>query len=88
MTQQSILAPIYGIVKVWSQSQGRGKWSDNFMLMPYLGRDEAIMFDIKGYCEGRNVNQRDYKDFRFGKDENFIKSEYLELLESISLERK
>jgi hypothetical protein len=50
------------------------------MLMPYLGRDEAIMFDIKGYCEGRNVNQRDYKDFRFGKDENFIKSEYLELL--------
>ena len=50
------------------------------MLMSYLGRDVAIMFDIKGYYEGQNVSHRDYKDFRFGKDENFIKSEYLELL--------
>lgn len=51
--------------------------------MPNLGQGEAVLFDLKGYCEGRFVEERDFKDFRFGKDENFVKSEFLPLLEGL-----
>lgn len=56
--------------------------------MPNLGEGEGLVFDLKGYCEGRMVEERDYKDFRFGKDENFIKSEFLRLLEGLSEETR
>lgn len=32
-------------------------------------------FDIKGHLESRTIDADDSKDFKFGKDENFIKSE-------------
>lgn len=82
LTQSSILVPVYGVVTLHSTSKGN-KWDDIFLLMPNLGQGEAILFDIKGYCEGRLVEERDFKDFRFGKDENFIKSGFLLLLEGL-----
>lgn len=51
--------------------------------MPNLINKNAVIFDIKGHCDSRFVDESDFKDFSFGKDENFIKSKYLELIHNM-----
>jgi hypothetical protein len=53
--------------------------------MPNLKPDKGVLFDIKGHCDNRLVGESDHKDFGFGKDENFVKSEYRKLLLSTTL---
>lgn len=37
-------------------------------------------YDIKGHCDNRVMNETDYSDFNYGKDENFLKSKHLDLI--------
>lgn len=55
--------------------------------MPSLRSDFDEMesvYDIKGYVDsGRSLSPEDVKNFKFGKDENFICSKELQLLQAI-----
>lgn len=84
-SMQSILVPIYAVAIIHSISVGKNKSADIFLLMPNLGHGDVVIFDLKGYCEGRLVEERDFKDFRFGKDENFIRSDFLVILEGLPI---
>lgn len=46
----SLLAPIYGLLILHSSIGDKNKWSDSFILMPNLGTENGVIFDIKGYC--------------------------------------
>ena len=36
--------------------------------MPNLREKEPIVFDIKGHCDNRFIDEADFKIFKFGKD--------------------
>ena len=67
-TKESLLVPIYALVSLHSSVLPKNKWSESFIFMPNLGTGDAIIFDIKGYCDSRLVEERDFRDFKFGKD--------------------
>ena len=48
--------------------------------MPNLKFPDCFMYDIKGHTDNRAISIRDSKDFHFGKDENFLKSEHRKIL--------
>lgn len=59
------------------------KMADRYIIMPNIRAnfDDCIKaFDIKGHLEARAINHEDFIDFKFGKDENFVQSEELNLL--------
>ena len=46
------------------------------------------MYDIKGHCEGRQISNKDFKIFKFGKDQNLSVSNELSLVQKVSKEIK
>jgi hypothetical protein len=53
------------------------KLTERYIVMPHIRSDfdHCIKtFDIKGHLEARMIDEEDSKDFKFGKDENFIQS--------------
>lgn len=57
--------------------------TDRYILMPNIRAhfdSEIRTFDIKGHLDARIIDQEDFLDFKFGKDENFIESEELKLV--------
>lgn len=63
-----MLVPVFGLVSLYSHSiEKNNRWVTHFLFMPYFGNN-AVVFDIKGHCDNRVVDERDFKDFKFGKD--------------------
>ena len=56
--------------------------------MPNLKLPGCFLYDIKGHTDNRFVPSRDSKDFCFGKDENFLKSQHIKSLKDSSEELK
>lgn len=64
---------------------------DAYILMPCLRpnfEDILAVYDLKGHTEARNLSPKDFKIFKFGKDQNFINSKQLELIRKISVEER
>lgn len=72
-----ILVPIEGVAVLHTIHGNGNKWTDPFLVMPNVKPSSGVLFDIKGHCDSRFVPENDFRDFKFGKDENFIKSRYL-----------
>ncbi len=62
-----------------------------FMIMPNVRgtfNDTIRVFDIKGHTDGRSKDIEDFKNFRFGKDENYLQSEEIEILRNLENKHK
>ncbi len=46
------------------------------------------MYDIKGHCEGRQISKKDFKIFKFGKDQNLSVCNELSLVHKVNKEIK
>ena len=72
--KDSILVPLFAILVLKTDHNENHSWIDYFALMPNLKPLNCTLFDIKGHIDSRLVPPSDFKDFSFGKDENFRKS--------------
>jgi hypothetical protein len=75
-----ILVPILAVLLLRTEAANNYKSVDPFILMPNLNSPGLTVFDIKGHCDHRLVEASDFRDFGFGKDENFMKSEHRKVL--------
>lgn len=60
--------PIYAVFRLHSDTPKRKPTVDNYIVMPNIKIEEPFVFDIKGHCDNRMVDEADFKIFKFGKD--------------------
>lgn len=57
--------------------------TERYIIMPNIRSTferELRTFDIKGHLNARVIDEEDFVDFKFGKDENFVVSDELKML--------
>ena len=78
------IVDIYRVYIVHS-SDGAHSFDDIYILMPNIRAEyekTICVYDLKGHCEARVIDSTDYKDFKYGKDENFLSSKELDLMKT------